>query len=417
MEHSHPTTASDSPVAIATSTSAITDLLSGAYKLIATVRKDTPLRLSRRHSRVISPSPSSGRRVSTAFRRMSTAVSQVSGRRSSVAARESTRTSNAESIAEHDVDQHHAQPGEQRVSTAFRRMSSAVAQVSGRHSSVAARDSTRTSNAESIMEHDVDQPDAQPGGELRASGLGNLISRAADRRSSEKSVDEPSPVAARSRKRGSVTIFNKTSRTQADKIKARQRLRWNPKVRQAAKRLWLAAKIHQGGMRRDEYLDFHLSAYRYLLNMDGTSSDPSAGDPVLAFDAETFDEDDARQAGLDDWATDVPPGFQTLSCDAFVDAIFQLADLYVDTINPRDYQQFVAELYRGCVDKDKDGAPSWRHRWPRDENATSSSTWPVPAADDRRFSSKMKLRSGWNLLGIQVAAARVAPPSPVAVAA
>ena len=179
-----------------------------------------------------------------------------------------------------------------------------------------------------------------------------------------------------------------------EQIKARQRLRWHPQIRQAAKRLWLVAKLDKGGMCREEYLNFHLSTYRYLLMEQG-------GDSA---DDDDFDEEDARETGLDDWATDVPPGFQTLSCDAFLDAIFQLADLHVETIRPRDYQKFIHDLYRGTVQRNEDGSLGWRHCWPSAEGAGASSS---PNAE-RCHSTKMKLRSGWKILGM-VSVATVAP--------
>lgn len=316
-----------------TTTPQLTDLLAGAYGLIAKVRHDTPGTTTRRKS---------------AFRMFRSSAT----RRASVANRP-----RAPSI----------------VATLSRRISTVVAPGSGR---VAAIDYTTTVEPTSTSTPVEEFSDGT--GILRASGLGTLAARVAKRRTSETSGKEASA------RRG-------TTYTSPEKLRMRQRLRWDSKVRSAAKRLWRLVERQQVGMTRSEYLDFHLSTYHWLLIRDGA-------------DVADFEVDDARQCGLEDWASDVPSGFQTLSCDAFCDAIFQLTDLHVDGTNTRDYVRFIKALYCGTVRRDDAGKLRWCHRWSDVVSCTNvKEAWgaciPITKVHASPSSDKMTLRSTMQILG------------------
>ena len=90
-------------------------------------------------------------------------------------------------------------------------------------------------------------------------------------------------------------------------LAARARLRWSPKIRRQALRLWRVAELKHKRMDKFEYLDFHLSVYRWLIDQNLNEDDIGPQD-----------DHDALAAGLEDWERDCAAGCVGLTCDAFV---------------------------------------------------------------------------------------------------
>lgn len=66
---------------------------------------------------------------------------------------------------------------------------------------------------------------------------------------------------------------------------------------------------------------------------------------------EEYDEEEARDAALDDWAKDSPDG-ETLESDAFLDSIFEVADMYTTSLEAEAYIGFLKELRHRITDGD-----------------------------------------------------------------
>lgn len=58
---------------------------------------------------------------------------------------------------------------------------------------------------------------------------------------------------------------------------------------------------------------------------------------------DTITEDEAIKSARADWKQDAR-GLETMPFGLFFDAIFQLADLYVETIDPDDYVKFLDDI-------------------------------------------------------------------------
>ena len=136
-------------------------------------------------------------------------------------------------------------------------------------------------------------------------------------------------------------------------LAARARLRWSPKIRRQALRLWRVAELKHKRMDKFEYLDFHLSVYRWLIDQNLNEDDIGPQD-----------DHDALAAGLEDWERDCAAGCVGLTCDAFVVSLFQLADAWVDSANIADYVAFLHTLWQQTTIKPPSGKRRWRHRWP-----------------------------------------------------
>lgn len=155
-------------------------------------------------------------------------------------------------------------------------------------------------------------------------------------------------------------------------LAARARLRWSPKIRRHALRLWRVATLRHGRMDKFEYLDFHLSVYRWLLEQQVD---------------EQFDEEDALAAGLEDWGMDNPDGSVGLTCDGFVVSLFQLADAWVDSAELADYTTFLQTLWQEATLKGIGGKRRWRHRWPPEQLAASIAVDARPTSPDTASTS------------------------------
>ena len=166
-------------------------------------------------------------------------------------------------------------------------------------------------------------------------------------------------------------------------IQLRARLRWDSKIRRQALKFWRTAKLKRSGMGKDEYLDFHLSVYRWLLH------------------GATFDEEDAFNSGVEDWRRDVETG-TTLSCDKFLKALYELADVYVDGIERDAYVGFLQDLFANVTSTmDRSGKRSWLHRWSEERKQqldSSISDQHLADSKQRPQSSRKPTRGTWDML-------------------
>lgn len=172
-------------------------------------------------------------------------------------------------------------------------------------------------------------------------------------------------------------------------MQLRARLRWDAKIRRQALKLWRTAKLNRSGMGKDEYLDFHLSVYRWLLH------------------GAAFDEEDALRSGLEDWKRDVETG-TTLSCDKFLKSLYELADVYVDSVERDAYVSFLQALFANVTastaDRSRTGKRSWRYRWPEERKQELDSSFSLDKQEADRgehrptTATKKSTRTTWDML-------------------
>lgn len=130
--------------------------------------------------------------------------------------------------------------------------------------------------------------------------------------------------------------------------KRRKEIRRDKQLQAVVKRLWNVAETKNFRISRFEYLDYHLSVTRVLLEQE----------------EEEFDESDVWESGMSDWKDDAK-GQDLLHYDVFFDSVFELADLYTESVDEKDYIAFLQVLFTEAT---KPGKPkrSWKHTWPRD---------------------------------------------------
>ena len=134
----------------------------------------------------------------------------------------------------------------------------------------------------------------------------------------------------------------------------RSRLQWDRKIRLAAQRFWRCAVRRHERMELREYLDFHLSVYKWLVCQQTGGAERAS--------AAFIDEKDALAAALDDWDRDVQNG-TLLSREQFSQSLFELADVYVDSVERKRYVQFLTELFDNVTIAASGAKRSWRWRW------------------------------------------------------
>jgi len=145
-------------------------------------------------------------------------------------------------------------------------------------------------------------------------------------------------------------------------LKAKRRwLRFKPEIRAQVSRLWDVAKTEGNKMAEAEYLDYHLSASHFLME---------------EFEDEAeFDESSAWETAMEDWQTDCK-GKPWLSFDMFFESVFELADLWTNSVKLSEYVRFIKLLLRRATAADPDsGKLRWTHRWPREPFGLASRQW------------------------------------------
>lgn len=121
-----------------------------------------------------------------------------------------------------------------------------------------------------------------------------------------------------------------------DKVQSRFRLRTAPAVQEALHEWWAATlrSLQSGGdveactVHHDRYVSLGMSIYRQLVPGRVTSH---------------VYQSEARRAAEGDWARDCK-GQGALGRADMLDGLFELADLYVPTVDAADYAEFLREL-------------------------------------------------------------------------
>ena len=89
---------------------------------------------------------------------------------------------------------------------------------------------------------------------------------------------------------------------------------------------------------------------------------------------EDYDEKEADSEGLEEWTKD-SGGAGTMERGAFLDALFEVCDVYTETMNPQDYSDWLRALLRrllgpnGCFMLAPPGYKSWADRKAAEEEA------------------------------------------------
>ena len=157
----------------------------------------------------------------------------------------------------------------------------------------------------------------------------------------------------------------------AANVRRRWALRHHADIRRAIGRLWdrlvangaADASSSSAALSRAEYRRFYKAAYKQMLGLDEYAR-PAF---VATFDAE--------------WAADVGADATHIARPAFADAIFELADLWCDSLDAADYVALLDGLSRNRArqpDSEDDNAASVHARDRRERPATSArAPWKV----------------------------------------
>ncbi|CAG9329088.1 unnamed protein product [Blepharisma stoltei] len=114
-------------------------------------------------------------------------------------------------------------------------------------------------------------------------------------------------------------------------IEARNRIRNSPEVRESINRFWsLVKKNPMGRVEKEVYTQLCLCFSKLLLP--------------------DFSRDDSLKVIEEDWDTD-SAGADALDYKHFYDAIFQLADIWTEEVNPNTYAEFLIKIYRRITTK------------------------------------------------------------------
>ena len=147
-----------------------------------------------------------------------------------------------------------------------------------------------------------------------------------------------------------------------DAWKARRRLRLLPEVQVLVETLWAVAapKGETPRMALKSYMDYHLSCYHFITSIDEDS----------AADDEGVDLFDAWETAVRDWRADTAEMIRTyhaptLHFDSFRDSVFQLIDLYTDTLDTRQYVGYMRRLVEEItvVVDERTGKRAWAQAW------------------------------------------------------
>ena len=129
----------------------------------------------------------------------------------------------------------------------------------------------------------------------------------------------------------------------------RQSLRHHPAVEQALETWWTTAmstieadgRAKEEFLRKDDYIMVSKCMYKALI--------------------ETYDEDEAIAEAEDDWEKD-SQGTGALGKKLFLDAMFELADMWTETITAEEYRGFLDQLFQCVAEAQPDGSYIWKVR-------------------------------------------------------
>lgn len=77
------------------------------------------------------------------------------------------------------------------------------------------------------------------------------------------------------------------------------------------------------------------------------------------------DEHEAIASGLEDWERDTPSGASTMSCEQFMLSLFELADVYVESVDRDAYVIFLQDLFRNTTTSPASSKTkrAWKSSW------------------------------------------------------
>lgn len=191
-------------------------------------------------------------------------------------------------------------------------------------------------------------------------------------------------------------------------LKAKRRwLRFKPQIREQIARLWEIVEKENNRMLAAEYLDYHLSAYHVIK------------EEYEGMDA--FDESEEWEAALTDLRDDLK-GATTLTFELFFESVFELADLWTNSVRVNDYVRFLKLLVKKGTRVDPvTSKAEWVHRWPREPYTNACKQWvaivrehwlSLVAVKDKETSNKAKLSGARHGRGISDSTAPVTRSPP-----
>ena len=132
----------------------------------------------------------------------------------------------------------------------------------------------------------------------------------------------------------------------------RQSLRHHPEVKQALEKWWETAmstveadgRAKEEVMRKEDYITVSKCMYKALI--------------------ETYDEAEALAEAEEDWEKD-SQGTGALGKKLFLDAMFELADMWTETIAAEEYRDFLNQLFHCVAEQRPNGTFVWKVRAPR----------------------------------------------------
>ena len=139
---------------------------------------------------------------------------------------------------------------------------------------------------------------------------------------------------------------------ESEKLKRqRKQLRNNKTLKNLLGVMWDAADQHLSRMYRPSYLNYHLSLNRFVLKTTGEED-------------EYFDAIDAFEEAMLDWERDTDHGsLPAIHQEALEDSLFEVIDLYTETLSEKDYIEFARLLNKECTIKPKGQKRRFRHMW------------------------------------------------------
>eukprot|EP00899_Mesostigma_viride_P002018 jgi/Mesvir1/11817/Mv00173-RA.2 len=128
-----------------------------------------------------------------------------------------------------------------------------------------------------------------------------------------------------------------------ENLRRRDKLRRHPLIRRCLDRWWHAIIIPKFDSDHDGYL----SKWEYFLYHKALNE-------ALNPNEEPISEEEAEKMAQEDWEHDCK-GAHRISMEVFQDAMFELADLWVETVNAQDYIDFLDFLHfkvlQNCVER------------------------------------------------------------------
>eukprot|EP00936_MAST-01D_sp_MAST-1D-sp1_P001369 g1369.t1 len=137
-----------------------------------------------------------------------------------------------------------------------------------------------------------------------------------------------------------------------ENLEKRKQLMTHPDVTSVIDRFWGILdmlKDSTGHLKKSSYLVLNFKLQKALLS--------------------DFDPDDARKGALIDWEEDVGPGRETMTGEEFFTSMFELADMWCESIDPSEYVFFLENSLESVV-KDVSSPELW---FKDDENINTTS--------------------------------------------